>query len=80
MPPDPALGTAWPRLAPLFWVGAAGTAFLRVYRRDHTPSEVAAGALVGAAMAALARRLGAATARAMDGRSRAGDHPPRRTR
>jgi membrane-associated phospholipid phosphatase len=54
-----AIAAALPELAVPVYAGAAATALARVYVRVHFPSDVAAGALLGLAVAALARRIAA---------------------
>ena len=55
-----AIGAIWPRTRPVMWVYAAAIVFSRVVVLAHHPSDVIAGALVGAAGANLLRRWFAA--------------------
>jgi undecaprenyl-diphosphatase len=51
------LAAAFPELALPLYAAAAATAFARIYVRVHHPSDVAAGALAGVAVARAAQRL-----------------------
>jgi len=55
-----AIGAVWPRLRPLMWVYALLIMFSRVVVVAHHPSDVLAGALVGAVGALVLRRFFAA--------------------
>ena len=55
-----AVGALWPRTRPLVWFYALVIMFARVVVLAHHPSDVIAGALVGAVGAALVRRVFAA--------------------
>jgi membrane-associated phospholipid phosphatase len=55
-----AIGPLWPRVRPLMWLYALLIMFSRVVIVAHHPSDVLAGALVGAAGALVLRRFFAA--------------------
>jgi membrane-associated phospholipid phosphatase len=55
-----AIGALWPRIRPLMWLYALTIMFSRVVVLAHHPSDVIAGAVVGAAGAELVRRSFAA--------------------
>ena len=55
-----AIGAVWPRARPLMWLYALTIMFSRVVVVAHHPSDVIAGALVGAVGALLVRRCFAA--------------------
>lgn len=52
-----AIGAIWPRTRPAMWLYAAVIMFSRVVVMAHHPSDVIAGALVGAIGAAIVRRM-----------------------
>jgi undecaprenyl-diphosphatase len=55
-----AIGALWPRTRPLMWLFVLVIMFSRIVLMSHHPSDVIAGALIGALFAALVRRWFAA--------------------